>query len=288
MSWRKFYTFVHSCTEWDEAAVSACIDALETLGRGCQIAAVTCRLPSENLRDQLIVKAIRDKVSFSRADLARIEGQVRSEVFTNLIISQNLDPWDWKTDEDDLTWEMFEEGYMSWPKTDLLRRIGKLQTIGTPEDVSLAVWSMNDPACKEALYSKALSLGAAFSDDDLKRMGKLAPDTESPEVKAFTESVHNLTRNVENLIERAEHVEIPELPKRRRRGFGILGAVLGFAAAFAGAEKRSRTSRRCDGDCAHCPAHYGYRHGRWYYGHGHMHGCERGGNGGATGRTMRN
>ena len=34
----------------------------------------------------------------------------------------------------------------------------------------------------------------------------------------------------------------------------------------------------CTGDCANCPPHYGYRYGRWYYGHGHQHGCEFGGN----------
>ena len=46
-------------------------------------------------------------------------------------------------------------------------------------------------------------------------------------------------------------------------------------------------SGKCNGDCDNCPAHYGYRYGRWYYGHGHQHGCERGGNGGASGRTYR-
>lgn len=43
----------------------------------------------------------------------------------------------------------------------------------------------------------------------------------------------------------------------------------------------------CNGDCDSCPAHYGYRYGRWYYGHGHQRGCQRGGNGGASGRTYR-
>ena len=37
-------------------------------------------------------------------------------------------------------------------------------------------------------------------------------------------------------------------------------------------------SGKCTGDCANCPPHYGYRHGRWYYGHGHIEGCEFGGN----------
>ena len=51
--------------------------------------------------------------------------------------------------------------------------------------------------------------------------------------------------------------------------------------------KPKHNPNRCDGDCDNCPSHYGYRHGRWYYGHGHQHGCERGGNGGAFGHTYR-
>ena len=46
-------------------------------------------------------------------------------------------------------------------------------------------------------------------------------------------------------------------------------------------------SHRCDGDCANCPPHYGYRYGRWYYGHGHTRGCQRGGPGGDSRRTYR-
>ena len=42
--------------------------------------------------------------------------------------------------------------------------------------------------------------------------------------------------------------------------------------------QKKRDNGRCDGDCAHCPPHYGYRYGRWYYGHSHIEGCERGGN----------
>lgn len=42
--------------------------------------------------------------------------------------------------------------------------------------------------------------------------------------------------------------------------------------------KKKKHTGRCDGDCDNCPPHYGYRYGRWYYGHDHQHGCERGGN----------
>jgi hypothetical protein len=42
--------------------------------------------------------------------------------------------------------------------------------------------------------------------------------------------------------------------------------------------KPQKHSGKCDGDCKNCPPHYGYRYGRWYYGHSHSEGCELGGN----------
>ena len=71
---------------------------------------------------------------------------------------------------------------------------------------------------------------------------------------------------------------------------GILGLLfLPFKVIFslAGEKSGSNNSHYCNGDCANCPPHYGYRYGRWYYGHGHMRGCQRGGNGGASGRCYR-
>ncbi|MBQ5754587.1 MAG: hypothetical protein IIV90_02860 [Oscillospiraceae bacterium] len=77
-----------------------------------------------------------------------------------------------------------------------------------------------------------------------------------------------------------------------------LGVIFNLGSRYSGSPRRPRShgghrghgrshSRLCDGDCANCPAHYGYRYGRWYYGHGHQWGCERHGNGGAAGRTYR-
>lgn len=42
--------------------------------------------------------------------------------------------------------------------------------------------------------------------------------------------------------------------------------------------KHKKHNGKCDGDCANCPPHYGYRYGGWYYGHSHTEGCEFGGN----------
>ena len=73
----------------------------------------------------------------------------------------------------------------------------------------------------------------------------------------------------------------------------VLGKNIKFAAeeynlktligSVSSSNKNNRHSGRCDGDCANCPPHYGYRYGRWYYGKGHVHGCQFGGNRGNGG-----
>ena len=67
------------------------------------------------------------------------------------------------------------------------------------------------------------------------------------------------------------------LPKKKK--VGLFTALAAFAAgsALAGRGKKKHDGH-CDGDCANCPPHYGYRYGRWYYGKGHQYGCEFGGN----------
>ncbi len=70
-------------------------------------------------------------------------------------------------------------------------------------------------------------------------------------------------------------------PPPKRLGFfaTLFGVIAGIDMARG--SNQQRHNGRCNGDCAHCPPHYGYRYGRWYYGHDHVHGCEFGGNKGS-------
>ena len=72
---------------------------------------------------------------------------------------------------------------------------------------------------------------------------------------------------------------VPEPPAPKLGFFGTLFAVM--AGVGAASNHGQRHNGRCNGDCANCPPHYGYRYGRWYYGHDHVHGCEFGGNRGS-------
>lgn len=68
-------------------------------------------------------------------------------------------------------------------------------------------------------------------------------------------------------------------PEPKMGFFAKLFAALG--AGGAAPSHGRRHNGRCNGDCANCPPHYGYRYGRWYYGHDHVYGCEFGGNRGS-------
>lgn len=70
-------------------------------------------------------------------------------------------------------------------------------------------------------------------------------------------------------------------PRPRKPGF--FSTLLGIIAGVDIISDSNQHSHggRCNGDCTHCPPHYGYRYGSWYYGHDHVHGCEFGGNKGS-------
>jgi len=78
--------------------------------------------------------------------------------------------------------------------------------------------------------------------------------------------------------EEEDEPEQAELSPPMRRREPRLGFWTLLGAALLGASGDGGHGGRCTGDCAHCPPHFGYRYGRWYYGHGHVYGCEFGGN----------
>lgn len=75
-----------------------------------------------------------------------------------------------------------------------------------------------------------------------------------------------------------EEWDEPE-PLTRREKFAA--AATGFALGALLSGKKVGHPGHCTGDCENCPPHYGYRYGRWYYGHDHQYGCEFGGNKGS-------
>ena len=83
-------------------------------------------------------------------------------------------------------------------------------------------------------------------------------------------------KEIENETGEEEFFDEPVASAPKIGFFAKLFAGIGIADALS--SSHASHPGHCTGDCANCPPHYGYRYGRWYYGHGHVHGCEFGGN----------
>lgn len=61
----------------------------------------------------------------------------------------------------------------------------------------------------------------------------------------------------------AENMDVPINNQKNFGFFGFLFAILGIAKGVDRLFGRpQKHNGKCNGDCAHCPPHYGYRHGR--------------------------
>lgn len=118
----------------------------------------------------------------------------------------------------------------------------------------------------------ALTVDGKFDDSQAEELYDRLPEEE---YRRITKK-HKLDMHEEPVYDDF----IQEAPPAPKLGFfGTLFAVI--AGVGAASNHGNRHNGRCNGDCANCPPHYGYRYGRWYYGHDHVHGCEFGGNRGS-------
>ena len=285
MKWSDFYD---NYTEWSEATIRSRISALEDMGNSDEIVDVVIDLPNEKLKAQLIRKAIRCKVLFTHDDFMNLDGELPDEVYRELAIHSGFDANNPYLDEDNLTWDDFYSECYDWSEVDTLRRIKKLKNFGSSEEVCEVICGMPNSECEESLYQKAIASGVKFTDDELEEMGKIESDAKGFLDNLITdEDIAQVEEDVAILCDELDRLDPSKQPKPQRKGLGFFGTLFAIIGAFAGTVKSKHNSHHCDGDCANCPPHYGYRYGRWYYGHGHQYGCQRGGNGGASVRTYK-
>ena len=197
-----------------------------------------------------------------------------------------------------MDWETFYDRWENWSDSTLISRISSLKSIGSSNEIVEVACSC---LCFDAAYKlivKAVKLGAEFSFDELMELAEC--DYELAEhilnnctfrlTPSQAEKLEELGCSVpESCIVQAKSkrrtLQKRERAARQEEGFSPLLAALAapelkqsFFDKLFGAKPKLGKSCRCSGDCANCPPHYGYRYGRWYYGHGHTHGCEFGGN----------
>lgn len=217
------------------------------------------------------------------------------------------------------TWDEYYEKFYDWAESTQVRNLSGLTSLGSADEVGeIIIELQTNVAAANRLLRKAVEAKLAFSGSDLVEFACI--NDKELATAAVRNSAERLTaEDMEYLygeIDDAVVVEIcrqrrlvlpedlreeeePEQPEEdepleeidisagdyspapKRPGFfaALFGAIVGVNIARDLHQKRH--NGRCNGDCAHCPPHYGYRYGRWYYGHDHVYGCEFGGNKGS-------
>jgi len=180
-----------------------------------------------------------------------------------------------------MEWDDFFACYSDWSDDILLRRIRKLKKFGPSEEVAEAIQCMPNSEAEDLLYQKAVTAGVKFTREEKEELGHWDEVLKDVlETKLSDAAIDQFVANAEEMV-----VEL-EAEQRAQRRVGFWGTLIGLLSGFS-MSVGHHDNGRCNGDCANCPPHYGYRYGRWYYGHGHQWGCERHGNGGRTGKTYR-
>lgn len=180
-------------------------------------------------------------------------------------------------DEDEIV-EVFNEFayYDEKFANEFIRSVMKTNVVFTPEQILNMAISLDETNLNEMVVSakglfnrEQLENIYAFIDDDLfEQISKKA------NIQLFEDDEDTMIE-LEETQEVVQEKYIP--PRKKKTGFftSLLG-VMGIMALFG--HQKKKQFGRCNGDCANCPPHYGYRYGRWYYGKGHIGGCEFGGN----------
>ena len=319
MQWCDFYD---AFWDWSDSTRRTRISSLEDIGSGDEVVEAVLEIEDPKVKVQLIRKAMKLGAEFSSDDFMNLDGELPDEMYEQLGKYSGHDHNDPYFDEDNMTWDDFECGYSDWNEELTARRIAKLNDFGDPESVCEVIMCMPTSKLEDALYNRAVKKGVKFTEEQLDNMGHIEFQVKKAlDNFATDEQITQLEKDVDVLCKQLDEQSPEQTPEQQRKDaakgvlgclgmlfagiFGIFyvffGVIFGLAKKYDGGGHRHRSSwgsfgkhtskkkdsKHCDGDCANCPAHYGYRYGRWYYGHGHMHGCERGGNGGASGRTYR-
>lgn len=190
-----------------------------------------------------------------------------------------------------ISWKSYYDKFYDWEKSTQKNYSNRLSDFGPAEEVweIAQEFAFSDEKFASNFIQRALDAGVRFTPEQVLEMAvniekhilsRAAELSSIPFQREDLEEIYMLIddKSFERISARSK-IDIfadEETILPPARSLGLLTTLLA-AFAFSGSG-RKRDSGRCDGDCAHCPPHYGYRYGRWYYGKGHTQRCQRGGN----------
>lgn len=315
MNWEYFY---NESSEWSESTLKNRISSLKEIGPGHEVVDILIELPTQALKTQLVKKAIKHQVIFTHEDFMNLDGELEDETYHLLGDYAGFDADNPFVDENNLTWDDFYNYCLDWDEQLTLRRINLLKNIDNATELYEIIACLSTDKCKNELFKKGLNMlndmsisWQTFYDcyydltktiliitiSSLKEMGPIEEiyevyeDLDNDKVKGVFLTRAKQLRVQFNKVENDENQFCEEKyiqPNNKKAVlFGVLGVLLATIPSILGTfisallyPNIHEKSKYCDGDCANCPPHYGYRYGRWYYGHHHQHGCQRHGKGG--------
>ncbi len=207
-----------------------------------------------------------------------------------------------------MDWSDYYDRFYGWADSTQVSRISSIESFGDVSDqVAEIVQNLFDEKAASRLVRGALAHGVRFTSSEIEEMilylDKIPDELLLSCRTSFTQeeidsiSLYYHNQEVLDKISKNSGLQKDDTIYISEYNFGInvkkvnvskpqtpkitvgqvFGAIVGglFGGLFGSNKKHSG---RCDGDCANCPPHFGYRYGRWYYGHGHNYGCQFGGN----------
>lgn len=202
-----------------------------------------------------------------------------------------------------MKWADYYDRFYDWSASTQASRLSGLTDFGASSEICEIAQDLSDDKLAQRLIKKALDAGVSFQPDEIMdiavlmdkpTLSKLVETSAVPLNREQLEEFYMLIDDAsfEKASKRAKvdifadeeevgetDIDDFEVAEEQPHKIGFFTA-LALGLGLAGKSKPHKHNGKCNGDCANCPAHYGYRYGRWYYGHHHTHGCEFGGNGG--------
>ena len=235
-----------------------------------------------------VVSSVQGTLSDEALDT--LSGCMDDEVFQTLLKKATSDQYapatimelvDCADEETFKTMVMKVTGCFDAEQLDILRDYLDQATIETLIEKSLQgkvrfapqqIMEWLDFGISESLIEKmSLTAQGTFDANQAEELYDVLPDDTYLKIA----KKHHLELHNEPIY---EDISYQESAAPRLGFWGTLFAAIAGINAVSRHSERHQHNGHCNGDCANCPPHYGYRYGRWYYGHGHQYGCEFGGN----------
>lgn len=237
--------FCDRYADWSEATLKTRISSLTDIGQGEEVVAVVLDLADDAAKAQLVRKAMKLGVVFTRDDYLCLDGELSDALLEEVGKYGGFDTENLYFDENDFSWDDFFAECSALPEDILMRCIDRLEEFGESEEVADAIGSLSFPA-DDALFERAIAHGVCFTDEQMEEMGR-GDAFFMGEFKKFCAMDEKQIEEISQRVELAERAVDRKMGREDRvkkdrahlRHAITLGAFIGFFKGLFGGAKRS-------------------------------------------------